>query len=117
LRDARDHGAQAPFIVDDNVTLDVRRFEALCAAIVEAGLNRIDYTVQAMTSAIADHGGTLAPRMREAGFRYVFLGIENVLDEDLGFLKAAAKKTQHEGGSRVGKATTAAIDQLHRHGI
>ena len=31
---------------------------------------------------------TLAPLMRQAGFRYVFLGIENVLDEDLAFLKA-----------------------------
>jgi len=117
IRDARDHGAQAIFIVDDNLTLDVRRFEALCAAIVEAGLNRIEYFVQAMTSSIADHGETLAPRMREAGFRYVFLGIENVLDEDLGFLKAAAKNIQHEGGRRVGNATTAAIDHLHRNGM
>jgi len=117
IRDARDHGAQAIFIVDDNVTLDVRRFEALCTAIVEAGLDRIDYIVQAMTSSIADHGATLAPRMRAAGFRYVFLGIENVLDEDLGFLKAAAKNLRHEGGRRLGNATTAAIDHLHRNGM
>src|SRR5437773_2147636 len=117
IRDARDHGAQALFIVDDNLTLDVRRFEALCAAIVEAGLNRIEYFVQAMTSSIADHGETLAPRMREAGFRYVFLGIENVLDEDLGFLKAAAKNAKHDGGRRVGNATEAAIDHLHRNGM
>ena len=117
IRDARDRGAECLFIVDDNVTLDVRRFEALCGAIVEAGLNRIDYVVQAMTSAIADHGETLAPRMREAGFRYVFLGIENVLDEDLGFLKAAAKNVKHEGGRRAGNATWAAIDHLHRNGM
>jgi radical SAM superfamily enzyme YgiQ (UPF0313 family) len=117
IRDARDHGAQALFIVDDNITLDVRRFEALCAAIVEAGLNGIDYTVQAMTSAIADHGETLAPGMRAAGIRYVFLGIENVLDEDLGFLKAAAKNIKHEGGRRAGNATRTAIDHLHRNGM
>jgi len=117
IRDARDHGAECLFIVDDNVTLDVKRFEALCSAIAEAGLNRLDYMVQAMTSSIADHGETLAPRMREAGFRYVFLGIENVLDEDLGFLKAAAKNAKHEGGRRVGNATTAAIDHLHRNGM
>ena len=48
-------------------------------------LNHLDYTVQAMTSAIANSGETLAPLMREAGFRYVFLGIENVLEEDLDF--------------------------------
>jgi hypothetical protein len=28
----------------------VQRFEGLCRAIIEAGLNDIDYTVQAMTS-------------------------------------------------------------------
>jgi hypothetical protein len=29
--------------------------------------------------------------MREAGFRYVFLGIENVLEEDLRFLTRCAE--------------------------
>src|SRR6185503_18389304 len=47
IRDARAHGATALFIVDDNITLNVKRFEALCRAIVDAGLNTIDYTVQA----------------------------------------------------------------------
>src|SRR5262245_42459122 len=75
IRDARDHGARAIFIVDDNITLDVRRFEAFCRALIEARLNTIRYLVQAMTSSIANHGATLAPLMREAGFRYVFLGI------------------------------------------
>ena len=37
--------------------------------------------VQAMTSPLAQHGAALAPLMKRAGFRYVFLGIENVLDE------------------------------------
>ena len=41
---------------------------------------------------------TLAPLMRTAGFRYVFLGIENVLDEDLAFLQASAKNAEREGG-------------------
>ena len=79
IRDARDHGARAIFIVDDNISLNIRRFEALCQAIIDAGLNDIVYTVQAMTSPIAMHGETLAPLMRQAGFRYVFLGIENIL--------------------------------------
>jgi radical SAM superfamily enzyme YgiQ (UPF0313 family) len=69
IRDAQAHGAQALFIVDDNITLNVRRFEALCRAIVEAGLNTIDYVVQAMTSAIANAGDSLAPLMRQAGSR------------------------------------------------
>jgi len=117
IRDARAHGARAIFIVDDNVSLDVKRFEALCRAIVEAGLNDIDYMVQAMTSAISSAADTLPPLMREAGFRYVFLGIENVLEEDLGFLKASAKNAEREHGRRVGNASVHAIEALHRHGM
>ena len=44
IRDARDHGARAIFIVDDNITLNIHRFEALCHAIIDAGLNDIAYT-------------------------------------------------------------------------
>jgi radical SAM superfamily enzyme YgiQ (UPF0313 family) len=117
IRDAREHGARAVFVVDDNITLDVRRFEALCDAIVEAGLDDVEYVVQAMTSAIADHGATLAPKMRRANFRYVFLGIENVLDEDLGFLKADAKNRKHENGRAAGNATLQAIEHLHANGM
>jgi anaerobic magnesium-protoporphyrin IX monomethyl ester cyclase len=114
IADARARGARTIFIVDDNITLNVARFEGLCHAIIKAGLNDIIYIVQAMTSSIASHGETLAPAMRAAGFRYVFLGIENVLDQDLAFLKAAAKNAEREGGKRVGNATLRAIHYLHR---
>ena len=43
-----------------------------------------------MTAPLAQHGARLAPLMRQAGFRYVFLGIENILDDDLRFLRARA---------------------------
>ena len=115
IRDARTRGARAIFLVDDNITLNIRRFEALCRAIVDNGLNDIDYLVQAMTSSIASAGETLAPLMREAGFRYVFLGIENILDGDLAFLRASAKNAAREKGRQVGNATESAIDVLHRH--
>jgi radical SAM superfamily enzyme YgiQ (UPF0313 family) len=115
IRDARDHGARTIFLVDDNIMLNVHRFQALCEAIIAAGLNQLDYFVQAMTSSIANHGDTLAPLMRRAGFRYVFLGIENVLEGDLEFLRASAKNTAREDGHNVGNATLKAVNFLHRN--
>jgi anaerobic magnesium-protoporphyrin IX monomethyl ester cyclase len=117
IRDARDHGARTIFLVDDNITLNVHRFEALCHAIIDAGLSKLDYFVQAMTSAIANHGETLAPVMRRAGFRYVFLGVENILENDLQFLRAAAKNTARDKGRNQGNATLRAIDLLHRNNM
>ena len=117
IADARARGARAIFIVDDNITLNVARFETLCRAITRAGLNDIDYIVQAMTSSIAARGESLAPLMREAGFRYVFLGIENILEEDLEFLRASSKNAARRGGRQIGNATIDAIELLHRHGM
>jgi radical SAM superfamily enzyme YgiQ (UPF0313 family) len=115
IRDARDHGARSIFIVDDNISLNIKRFEALCQAIIDAGLNDLVYSVQAMTSPIAMHGDTLAPLMRKAGFRYVFLGIENILEDDLQFLKASAKNEFREKGRKTGNATVRAIENLHKN--
>ncbi len=117
IADARACGARSIFLVDDNITLDVPRFETLCRAIVDAGLNDVEYLVQAMTASIANHGAELAPLMRKAGFRYVFLGIENILEQDLAFLKASAKNSRRQAGHRVGNATLDAINVLHRHGM
>ncbi len=118
IADARSKGARAIFLVDDNITIDVPRLEELCRAIIEAGYDDVDYLVQAMTSAIAAHGDRLSALMRRAGFRYVFLGIENVLDDDLTFLNAGAKnRTRGAAAPRASTATMAAVDVLHRHGL
>src|SRR5437870_6177770 len=70
-----------------------------------------------MTSAIANHGATLAPVMSQAGFRYVFLGIENILEGDLKFLRASAKNTAREHGKNIGNATLQAISYIHQNGM
>jgi len=116
IRDAHARGARSIFLVDDNITLDIERFESLCHAIIDAGLNRIDYLVQGMTAPIATRGDSLAQLMRRAGFRYVFLGIENVLDDDLVFLKARAKNSRVSTAGRNNTSLTA-VKILQRHGL
>jgi anaerobic magnesium-protoporphyrin IX monomethyl ester cyclase len=54
--------------------------------------------------------------MSRAGFRYVFLGIENILDDDLQFLRARNKNSRRHDGHRT-NATAVAVDVLHRHGL
>jgi radical SAM superfamily enzyme YgiQ (UPF0313 family) len=115
IGDARNHGARAIFIVDDNIMLNVQRFEALCRAIIAAKLNDLDYYVLAMTSTIANHGEWLAPLMRASGFRYVFLGIENILEKDLQFLRASSKNAKRENGRKAGNATLKAVDYIRRN--
>jgi radical SAM superfamily enzyme YgiQ (UPF0313 family) len=117
IGDAKARGARAIFLVDDNITLNIARFKGLCQAIIDAGHGDIDFIVQGMTSAFASAGDELGALMRRAGFRYVFLGIENILDEDLAFLRASAKNAQREGGKTVGSATHRAVAMLRRHGM
>jgi radical SAM superfamily enzyme YgiQ (UPF0313 family) len=95
----------------------VPRFANLCRAIIDAGCNDLDYIVQGMTASFAGHGATLAPLMKQAGFRYVFLGIENVLEQDLAFLKAGAKNSRRTADRQRTNTTLEAIDVLHRHGL
>src|SRR5262249_8989369 len=58
---------------------------------------------------------SVAHLVGEAGFRYVFLGIENVLEADLEFLRAGSKNIRREKGIRAGNATLKAIEVLHRN--
>src|SRR5207302_3041455 len=55
-----------------------------------------------------------APIIRRSGFRYIFLGIENIIENDLEFLRATSKNTKREDG-RKSNATIKAIDWLHKN--
>jgi len=89
IRDAYEHGARSLLLADDNITLDLVRFEALCDEIIAAKLNSIHYSVQASVSGIA-HSEKLVRKMADAGVKIVFLGIESESKE---ILDALRKKT------------------------
>ena len=81
-------------------------------------LNDIDYIVQGMTSAMLAGGDDLAREMRAAGFRYVFLGIENVLD--VGPALSPRRREERRAQGRADRSAARArrpIELLHRHGM
>lgn len=86
IRDARDTGARGVFFADDNINLRPERFRELCGAIVENGLNTMEFVSQADVAGFARHP-ELVTEMRRAGFSGVFLGIESVNPEHWRFLK------------------------------
>jgi anaerobic magnesium-protoporphyrin IX monomethyl ester cyclase len=70
--------------VDDNITLNPKRLIELCNAIVDDGLDHIHYHTQASAKGIA-YSPEVARKMAKAGFKFTFLGIENVLQKNLDF--------------------------------
>ena len=106
IADAKKYGANFIIFSDDNFTLDIKGFEVLCDAIAEAGHNDIRYIIQASSVGIAS-SETLAEKMARAGFRIVFLGIENVSVENLRLMKK---------GNIIEK-TKLAVKRLHEHDI
>ena len=106
IANAKQQGANFIIFSDDNFTLDIKGFESLCDAIADAGHNDIRYIIQASSSGIAS-SDTLARKMARAGFRIVFLGIENVSEENLRLMKK---------GNIIEK-TKLAIRRLHEQHI
>jgi anaerobic magnesium-protoporphyrin IX monomethyl ester cyclase len=84
VEDARDHGAQAIFFTDDNIVLNRVHFEELCHGLIDRGLNNIKYLTQASVQGFS-RSPHLAALARQAGFEWVFLGIESDSDDSLKF--------------------------------
>jgi radical SAM superfamily enzyme YgiQ (UPF0313 family) len=82
IKNARSLGTKMMLFTDDNITLDIPKFEHLCDEIIKYGQNDIIYSVQASSSGIAS-SQNLAKKMFRAGFKYVFLGIENASKKNL----------------------------------
>ena len=106
LANAKKYGAKYIAFADDNITLNVKRLEALCDAIVAAGHNDLRYIVQASTSGIAS-SPVLAEKMARAGIQIVFLGIENISERNLQIMNK---------GNVLDK-TKKAIEYLHNNNI
>jgi len=106
IADSKRHGAQWILFADDNITLDVKRFERLCDAVIASGHTDVSYIIQASSAGIAS-SEKLVGKMDRANFRIVFLGIENVSERNL---------RQMKKGDIVEK-TRRAIRHLHKHGI
>ncbi len=106
IQDAEAHGAGSIFFPDDNITLDPRRLERLCQAIIDAGLTHLRYKTQASASGIAS-SKQLVDKMGEAGFDGVFLGVESINKRNLEFL----------GKGKMSNDAEKAVQYLHDNNI
>ncbi len=85
IKDARAHGAEALLFADDNITVDVKRMETLCHAIIKHNLNDICYAVQASIPGLKK-APDLPELMAKAGVDICFMGIENSDQNNLNYL-------------------------------
>jgi radical SAM superfamily enzyme YgiQ (UPF0313 family) len=106
ILDAEAHGAGSIFFPDDNITLDPKRLEKLCGAIIDAGLTHLRYKTQASASGIAS-SKALVDKMGEAGFDGVFLGVESINKRNLEFL----------GKGKMSNDAEKAVQYLHDNNI
>jgi radical SAM superfamily enzyme YgiQ (UPF0313 family) len=102
MEDAVRHGASFITLADDNLILDPAHFSAVCDAIVDAGLARIPKLVQTSCLGVSRHP-ELVDQMHRAGFKMVFLGIENLGKQNLKVLSKA----------NSAEITRKAVDLLH----
>ncbi len=82
IEDAYSRGARHIFCTDDNITLDMDRFEQLCDGVIRLKLKNLMFTTQASPIGFAHHPD-IAKKMVEAGFVSIFLGIENASTKNL----------------------------------
>ena len=101
LKELKRRGTETVLLVDDNITLDAPRFRGLAEAIVEHGLNSMEYLVQASVAGIVSDPG-LIPSLARANFSMVFLGIEAVQMKNLRlFQKGDIREKTEEAVSRL----------------
>jgi len=108
IQDAKNHGAKLLLFTDDNITIDGKRYLKLCDAIINSGLNDIMYITQASITGIKKTPG-LAEKMAEAGVKFVLIGIENIIKENLSI---AGKSKQNSQADII-----EVVNDLRKYGI
>nr|WP_320011238.1 radical SAM protein [uncultured Desulfobulbus sp.] len=94
------------FITDDNIVLNPARVMELCEAIIARNYTGLNLVVQADCISMATNEPMVA-KMAQAGFRSVFLGIEN----------GSKKNLSAAGKGDIVAASKQAIENCHKYGL
>ena len=94
------------FVIDDNMVLDPERVIKLCDAIIARNYRNLHLVVQADCISMS-RNEEMVRKMAQAGFRVVFLGIENVSKQNLA--------VAHKGN--IVTASEKAVELCHQNGI
>jgi len=94
------------FVSDDNMVLDPDRVIRLCEAIIDRGYRDLQFTVQADCVTMA-RNEPMVRAMARAGFRSIFLGMENVSARNL--------QLAHKGD--IVDHSRRAVALCHKYGI
>lgn len=94
------------FIVDDNMVLNPKRVMDICDAVIARKYRGLNLVVQADCISMSENE-PMVRKMARAGFRSVFLGIENVSKKNL--------EAAHKGD--IVTASQKAVAMCHKYGI
>jgi anaerobic magnesium-protoporphyrin IX monomethyl ester cyclase len=94
------------FIADDNMVLNPQRVIELCDAIIARGYRNLNLSVQADCRTIAANE-EMVRKMGQAGFKFIFLGIENTSADNLKLINKENTIAQ----------TDRALEHCRRYGI
>lgn len=94
------------FITDDNMVLNPSRVVELCDAIIAKNYKGLNFVVQADCVSMATNEAMVA-KMAAAGFRSVFLGIEN----------GSVKNMSSAGKGDIPAYAMKAIENCHKYGL
>jgi anaerobic magnesium-protoporphyrin IX monomethyl ester cyclase len=94
------------FVADDNLVLEPERVSALCEAIIARRLRNLNFVAQCDCITMSRNEAMVA-RMARAGFKTIFLGIEN----------ASRKNLESAGKGHIVDASRKAVALCHKYDI